>query len=717
MTGMTMKAWAALFLLLAQGKPDDPTAEAILNTLRARVEQARSIRAYSRSLVTPAGGGETTELVAGFRLKGKDRWLWEYDWKGLAGGGTPRRMLIQCDGRKIASEGVKDPSLLADLQPAQVAAELRLSLSMAIPSSLAWVPAGLRTPSRPARMTAIKDLGRDRVGDREVRVIGYTLQLSGTEFDGEVQVKVVVDPADYRILKRDIVIAGAKHQQTFEVFALDEEMPDSDFSWQSNRRLARVEVAQLGEAAGLFALCTGRHPGSLQDLVRRPPTLEADVFWPPGGFVLGGELPKDPWGHPFQLVTRNGRPSIVSLGADGKEGGKGDDEDAVYELPQASHRALGAPTERLAKYFRARLEAALLAGAVRAYRDAYGELPRKKAALWERAPWMEIWPDGGWLPGGKVPADPWGDPYRIISDEGSVRVQLRDPKAAFIGVKALTAEELRQLEEIGRPRISDAEQAALSRLFDRLGDDDSKERDRAHVELKSWGAAILPILEERLTVEKDREIAYRLSTLRKGIPARKPTWMTELGIIRISIGRPSLAPGQSIGDERLAAAALKSLTSAQADFRANDRDNNHVNDFWTGDVAGLYTMVPRGSKQMIKLIELDLAAADGAPLDEEALAKLAERQPKAGYWFRAMQKDNSQNPPAEYLQATTPGGAKTYNTSMFGFVAYPAEYGVTGVRTYIVNENNTLFWKDTQGEAVLEWPDDITLRQEWSKSD
>ena len=29
---------------------------------------------------------------------------------------------------------------------------------------------------------------------------------------------------------------------------------------------------------------------------------------------------------------------------------------------------------------------------------------------------------------------------------------------------------------------------------------------------------------------------------------------------------------------------------AEVDFRGNDRDWNHVNDFWTSNVAGLYTM-------------------------------------------------------------------------------------------------------------------------------
>ena len=36
--------------------------------------------------------------------------------------------------------------------------------------------------------------------------------------------------------------------------------------------------------------------------------------------------------------------------------------------------------------------------------------------------------------------------------------------------------------------------------------------------------------------------------------------------------------------------SLRTQTVAEADFRANDRDWDHVNDFWTVDVKGLYTM-------------------------------------------------------------------------------------------------------------------------------
>jgi hypothetical protein len=42
------------------------------------------------------------------------------------------------------------------------------------------------------------------------------------------------------------------------------------------------------------------------------------------------------------------------------------------------------------------------------------------------------------------------------------------------------------------------------------------------------------------------------------------------------------AQGLHASNERPASTMLKSLSSAGADFRANDLDGNHVKDFWTG---------------------------------------------------------------------------------------------------------------------------------------
>src|SRR5213595_1982972 len=125
--------------------------------------------------------------------------------------------------------------------------------------------------------------------------------------------------------------------------------------------------------------------------------------------------------------------------------------------------------------------------------------------------------------------------------------------------------------------------------------------------------------------------------------------MIVIAIIAIiaAIAIPGLLSSQRASNERNASTSLKTLTSAEADFRANDRDWNHVNDFWTGDVKGLYTMTSAavGGKSnsttdpAIKLIELSVASADADPLTVTAggencdLITFAIPSAKAGYWY------------------------------------------------------------------------------------
>ena len=65
-------------------------------------------------------------------------------------------------------------------------------------------------------------------------------------------------------------------------------------------------------------------------------------------------------------------------------------------------------------------------------------------------------------------------------------------------------------------------------------------------------------------------------------------------LIVCAIAVPGWLSSRRASNERNAATSLKTLSSAEADFRANDRDWNHVNDFWTGDEKGLYTMTSAG---------------------------------------------------------------------------------------------------------------------------
>lgn len=160
---------------------------------------------------------------------------------------------------------------------------------------------------------------------------------------------------------------------------------------------------------------------------------------------------------------------------------------------------------------------------------------------------------------------------------------------------------------------------------------------------------------------------------------------------------------------RNASTTLRTLTSAEVDFRQNDRDDNQINDFWVGDVSQLYLRKARG--EQIRLIDLSTAMADGAPW-----APLPDGRPKAGYRFAAIKTDESGKP---YDRG------QGLNPDKFAFCAYPAEVlGKAWHRseldrtefTFIVNEENVIWKKDLGGAPAVKWPKD-PLAEGWSKLD
>ena len=69
--------------------------------------------------------------------------------------------------------------------------------------------------------------------------------------------------------------------------------------------------------------------------------------------------------------------------------------------------------------------------------------------------------------------------------------------------------------------------------------------------------------------------------------------MIVIAIIAViaAIAIPGLLAAQRSSNERNASTSLKTITTAQADFRSNDRDGNRTMDFWTLDVYALFGMV------------------------------------------------------------------------------------------------------------------------------
>ena len=92
-------------------------------------------------------------------------------------------------------------------------------------------------------------------------------------------------------------------------------------------KTAGVQIADLDKSLELFKLDVGRYPTTaegLEALVKRPGSANG---WT--GPYLKGNVPSDPWGHPYRYANPgpNGGLEILSLGADGAPGGEGEDAD------------------------------------------------------------------------------------------------------------------------------------------------------------------------------------------------------------------------------------------------------------------------------------------------------------------------------------------------------------------------------------------------------
>jgi hypothetical protein len=157
-----------------------------------------------------------------------------------------------------------------------------------------------------------------------------------------------------------------------------------------------------------------------------------------------------------------------------------------------------------------------------------------------------------------------------------------------------------------------------------------------------------------------------------------------------------------IGSNELdAIAACKAYVGAQYDYAAEDRNQNGIPEYARklisspGKRDGLFW--PESDSPPTQLAEkVRNAQAEGYRLQGD------KRTPYHGYYFRVLL---SQGPKAR-------GGALEYvqHGSMiggFGLVAWPADYRVSGVKTFIVNQDGIIYEKDL-GPSTPTAADDIT---------
>jgi general secretion pathway protein G len=93
---------------------------------------------------------------------------------------------------------------------------------------------------------------------------------------------------------------------------------------------ARADIATLEQAVDTYRLEMLSYPrmsDGLEALVSQPARLERAERYRTGGYIR--RLPLDPWGNPYHYVYPGRRHTydLYSLGADGRQGGEGNDAD------------------------------------------------------------------------------------------------------------------------------------------------------------------------------------------------------------------------------------------------------------------------------------------------------------------------------------------------------------------------------------------------------
>jgi hypothetical protein len=144
-----------------------------------------------------------------------------------------------------------------------------------------------------------------------------------------------------------------------------------------------------------------------------------------------------------------------------------------------------------------------------------------------------------------------------------------------------------------------------------------------------------------------------------------------------------------IGRNELAVIAIcGALADAQAEYFSQTHDGStkqyalkFISD--SGKQNGLYWESPEGQPQS------PLGPMAAFATDEGYRVKPNGHVPFHGYYFRMLSKQGDH----------APGGAKDYvvdgkMVGGFAFVAYPAEYGNSGIMTFLINQDGVLLQKD-----------------------
>jgi general secretion pathway protein G len=99
---------------------------------------------------------------------------------------------------------------------------------------------------------------------------------------------------------------------------------------KSKVQAAQAQIQLLATALDLYFLDVGQYPSQDEGLKALWDKPENQPLW--NGPYLSKQIPKDPWGHDYVYKSpgENGPYDLYSLGADGAQGGEGENQDITH---------------------------------------------------------------------------------------------------------------------------------------------------------------------------------------------------------------------------------------------------------------------------------------------------------------------------------------------------------------------------------------------------
>lgn len=98
----------------------------------------------------------------------------------------------------------------------------------------------------------------------------------------------------------------------------------------SRIKTTKAQIKLLENALDLYKLDNFTYPTTeqgLEALITKPTSSPEPKNYKAGGYLKGNSVPTDSWGNEFAYFKDKGGYEILSLGADGQEGGEGEDAD------------------------------------------------------------------------------------------------------------------------------------------------------------------------------------------------------------------------------------------------------------------------------------------------------------------------------------------------------------------------------------------------------